>query len=156
MIMSIEEHIAKSLIDNDLSLACAESCSGGLLSHRLTNIPGSSSFLKASIVAYSNEAKEKILKVSTDLLKKNGAVSDPTAIAMAKGARIIFKADFGVAITGIAGPDGGTKAKPVGLVFIAINTPFESICHKCQFEGSRLEIKKQATTHALEMLENFL
>lgn len=154
--MTLEQKVARLLIKQGKTLAIGESCSGGLLSHRLTNVPGSSRFLKAALVTYSNEAKSKLLKVPQALLKKHGAVSEQTALMMAKGARTLMKSDFGLSITGIAGPDGGSKTKPVGLTFIALSTPHESLCLKCTFKGSRHQIKSKSTTQALKLLLNFL
>jgi nicotinamide-nucleotide amidase len=154
--MLIEEKVAKSLINTKKTLSIAESCTGGLLSNRLTNIPGSSDFLKLALVAYSNEAKIKFLKVPQATIRKHGAVSTQVAIAMAQGARKSLKTDFGIGITGIAGPSGGTKAKPVGLTFIAICTEIEMLCLECVFVGSRKSIKTQAATRALRSLYEFL
>jgi len=138
------------------TLAIAESCTGGHLANRLTNIPGSSNFLKVAIIAYSNEAKFKLLKIPHSVINKRGAVSTQTAIAMAKGVRCILNTDFGMSVTGIAGPTGGTKAKPVGLTYIAVCTKLETLCLECQFSGTRTRIKSQATTQALRLLEEFL
>jgi len=154
--MRIEEKVAKALIKSGKTLSIAESCTGGLMAHRLTNIPGASSFLKVAIVTYSNESKAKLLKIPSTTLKKYGAVSSETAIAMAKGALKLFKTDFGIAITGIAGPDGATKTKPIGLVFIAVYTNLEMLCLECNFQGTRTSIKQQATTQALRLLYEFL
>ncbi|MCK5579936.1 MAG: CinA family protein [Candidatus Omnitrophica bacterium] len=154
--MKIEEKVAELLTTKKKTLSIAESCTGGLLTHRLTNIPGSSNFIKFGIVTYCNEAKTKFLKIPEMLLKKKGAVCEEVAELMAKGVRKINKTDFGIGITGIAGPDGGTKAKPVGLVYMAVDTGVETLCLKCQFEGSRTEIKKQATEQALKLLSEFL
>ncbi len=154
--MRTEEKIAQLLIKQKKTLAIAESCTGGLLSNRITNIPGSSNFLQVTVVAYSNQAKIKLLNVDEKDIKKYGAVSHQIAIAMAEGVRNIFKTDFGIGITGIAGPDGATKKKPVGLVYIAINTPIETLCVKCIFEGKRTTIKSKATTQALRLLSEFL
>lgn len=154
--MQTEKKVALKLIKQKLTLALAESCSGGLVSHRLTNISGSSCFLKAGIVAYSNEAKIKILKVPSSLIKQFGAVSHETACAMAKGVRKVFKTDFGIAITGIAGPTGGTKTKPVGLTFIAVSSKEKVECIECRFKGNRLQIKTKAADEALNLLWTFL
>lgn len=154
--MSKEEQIAHLLIKSKKTLSIAESCTGGLLANRLSNVPGSSNFLKMALVAYSNEAKTKILKVPGSVLSKYGAVSAQTAIAMTKGVRNLLKTDFGIGITGIAGPTGGTKNKPVGLVYIAVRTDTETLCLECQFQGSRRSIKSQATTQALRLLHEFL
>ena len=154
--MRKEQQIAHLLIDARKTLAIAESCTGGLLTNRLTNIPGSSDFLKLALVAYSNEAKTKILKIPQSTIRKYGAVSTQTAIALAKGIQKILKTDFGIGITGIAGPTGGTKTKPVGLVYIAVCTDMETLCLECQFRGTRTSIKSQAATQALRLLHEFL
>lgn len=154
--MKPELKVAQALTAQRKTLAIAESCTGGLLSHRLTNIPGSSNFLKFGLVAYSNETKTKLLKISPIVLKTYGAVSQPVAMAMAKGVRRLQKTDFGVGITGIAGPTGATKKKPIGLIYIAINNNKETLCLECHFHGNRTRIKSQATTQALDMLLEFL
>lgn len=154
--MKIEKKVAISLIEQKQTLALAESCTGGLLGHRLTNIPGSSAFLKGGVVAYSNAAKSSLLKIPADFIKKHGAVSNPVAVAMAQGARKCLKADFGIGITGIAGPDGGSLRKPVGTVFIAISTQLEDLCLHCKFDGSRLGIKTKAASRAFKLLLEFL
>ena len=154
--MRIEEKVAESLINTKKTLAIAESCTGGLLANRLTNIPGSSNFLKLALVAYSNEAKIKLLKVPQASIRKYGAVSTQVAISMAQGVQKSLKTDFGIGITGIAGPTGGTKAKPIGLTFIAVSTKIEILCLKCHFRGSRKNIKTQAATQALRLLHEFL
>ncbi|MFA5059899.1 MAG: CinA family protein [Candidatus Omnitrophota bacterium] len=150
--MKIEEKIARFLIQKKKTLSVAESCTGGLVSHRLTNITGSSQFLKAAIVVYSNESKIKFLKVSFQTLKKYGAVSQQTALQMVKGIRKSLKTDYAVAITGIAGPSGGTKAKPVGLVFIAASSAKKTVVMKKTFQGNRLRIKSSAASAALHLL----
>lgn len=154
--MRPEEKIAKLLIKEKKTLSVAESCTGGLVAHRLTNISGSSDFLKIGVVAYSNDTKIKILKVPSKLIRGYGAVSPEVAIAMAKGVRKIHQTDFGVGITGIAGPSGGTKTKPVGLVFICIQTQTETLCIECRFRGNRSSVKTQAATQALKLLQEFL
>lgn len=112
--------IAEYLIKNNLTAATAESCTGGLLSSRFTDISGSSGFIKANFVTYANEAKQEYLNVSKDILDKFGAVSEECAFAMAKGLQERTQCDLAVCTTGIAGPTGGTKDKPVGLIFIAV------------------------------------
>ena len=154
--MQLEKKIAQQLIKQKKTLAIAESCTGGLLSHRLTNIPGSSKFLMVTVVTYSNAAKTKFLKVPSAVLKKHGAVSRQVSELMARGIRQHFKTDFGIGITGIAGPDGGSTAKPVGLTFIALSTPTKVISKECRFKGNRLSNKRQATTQALKLLQRFL
>jgi len=154
--MLLEEKCARLLLQKKKTLAIAESCTGGLLTHRLTNIPGSSNFLKVGLVVYSNESKIKILKISPHSIKTHGAVSSNVALKMAEKARIFFSTDFGISITGIAGPSGGSKRKPKGLTFIAIATPLERLCLRCQFAGTRIKIKLQAVNQALQLLKLFL
>ena len=154
--MKLEEQIGEALLNQNKTLSIAESCTGGLLSHRLTNVPGSSGYLLSAIICYSNEAKTKLVRVPTQLIEKHGAVSEEVALAMAKGVRTLQNSDFGIGITGIAGPTGGTSQKPIGLTFIAVATAQEELCFKCHFEGSRLEIKKKASTQALNLIKEFL
>ncbi len=153
--MLIEKKISQILIQKKLTLAIAESCTGGLLTHRLTNIPGSSDFLKVGIIAYSNQTKIKLLKISPKVIEKYGSVSNPVAIAMAQGVQKIHQTDFGISITGIAGPNGGSSAKPVGLTYIALSAKTKTICQKFIFKGNRLQIKSQAAIKALQLLLNY-
>jgi len=139
-----------------MTLGIAESCTGGLVSHRLTNIPGSSHFLKVGIIAYSNEAKKRLLGVKAHLLRNFGAVSAEVAQAMAKGIQNKFKCDFGIGITGIAGPTGATQTKPVGLVYIAASCGTKTIIKKFLLKGNRLSVKSQAATNALKLLLKLL
>jgi PncC family amidohydrolase len=104
-------------------LAVAESCTGGLVSHRITDVPGSSAYYQGSVTSYSNEVKERVLHVKRDTLERYGAVSEQAAREMAQGVRDVLHADVGLAVTGVAGPDGGTPEKPVGLVYIALAAP---------------------------------
>ena len=150
--MRLEKKVAQHFILNQKTLSLAESCTGGLIGDHLTNIAGASAFFLLGIVAYDNAAKTKILGVSPALFKKHGAVSEPVAAAMAQGARKILNTDYGLSITGIAGPGGGSQAKPVGLVFIAISSKGETTVKKFLFKGSRLVIKKSACQRALKML----
>ena len=154
--MRPEEKLARILIARKKTIAIAESCSGGLLSHTLTNIPGSSSFFHLGIIAYDNAAKVKLLKVPPTMIKKHGAVSSAVAQAMADAVRGILKSDYGIAITGIAGPGGFTKTKPLGLTFIAVSTPAKTIVLRYVFEGNRLDNKKSAAQAALRILEGIL
>ena len=154
--MLIEKKVARILISSRKTLSVAESCTGGLLTHRLTNIPGSSQFLKTGFIVYSNDAKIKFLKIPPKILQIFGAVSEQTALAMAKMVRKISKTDIGLAITGIAGPAGGTRTKPVGLTFIAVSTPKQTQCREYHFKGTRTQIKSQAATQALRLLSHFL
>lgn len=154
--MTTEENIIRLLKAQKLTLSCAESCTGGLLSHRLTQVPGSSDVFKGAIVAYHNEIKEMALKVPHNILKNHGAVSSKVAIHMAKGIQKRFKSDYGIGITGIAGPSGGNKRKPVGLCFIAVSRGIETLCLECSFKGKRSNIKRQASSQALKLLKEFL
>lgn len=154
--MRLEQKVAQRLIANRKTLAIAESCTGGLVVNRLTNISGSSQFLKLGIIAYSNAAKIKLLGVPKAVIRRYGAVSEQTALAMAKAVQRILKTDFGVGITGIAGPTGATRAKPVGMTYIAIHTGLETLCLQYLFEGNRAGIKSRAATQALRLLDEFL
>jgi PncC family amidohydrolase len=154
--MRLEEKVAQTLLKRRKTLSVAESCTGGLLTHRLTNISGSSGFLMATVVSYSNASKTKILRVPSALIRTHGAVSLAVAERMAQGVRRLLNTDFAVAITGIAGPTGGTKEKPVGLVFIAVAGRGKVICDRNIFKGSRLRVKEQAAERALKLLEQFI
>jgi PncC family amidohydrolase len=143
--------IAKHLLSSQKTLATAESCTGGLIAHTLTNIPGSSTWFTGGIIAYANRIKTALLGVPSALLKKHGAVSAPVAKAMAQGARKRLKTSFAIATTGIAGPTGATPGKPVGLVFISVASSQKTITRRFIFKGSRSRIKKQAANKALSM-----
>ena len=150
--MRLEQKIFKEFIHSAKTLSLAESCTGGLIGHRLTNIAGASAFFLLGIIAYDNAAKTKILGVPSVLFKKYGAVSKPVASAMAQGVRKILKTDYGLSVTGIAGPGGASRNKPIGLVFIAVSTRQKTIVKKFLFKGTRLAIKNQACQTALKML----
>ena len=154
--MLIESSIAHRLTADHATISLAESCTGGRLSDRLTNIPGSSSFFVGSIIAYSNAVKTKLLDVSPALIKRHGAVSSAVAAQMASGIRRRFKTSYGIAITGIAGPSGGSAKKPVGLTYIAASSGKKTVCLKYRFNGSRTSIKNQAATKALQLLKDML
>ncbi len=151
---SLEKSVVELLKANDLTVTCAESCTGGLLSARLINVPGVSELYKVGMVTYSNKAKRRFLGVKKSTLQKYGAVSDKTAEEMAKGAAMQFKADAAVAVTGIAGPDGGTEEKPVGLVYIACCVKGKSVVKKYQFSGNREKVREQAVSAALVLLRS--
>ena len=154
--MRIEEKIARLLKARKATLSVAESCSGGLLADRLTNIPGSSDYFWLGLVTYHNKAKMKFLKIPASVLQQHGAVSEEVAVRMAKGVRRLLKTDFGIGITGIAGPGGGSKNKPVGLTFIAVAASPKTCCVQYRFKGRRRKIKQQAATQALQLLLKFL
>jgi len=152
LLASLAENALTSLKQLKKTLAVSESCTGGLLSMLLTEWPGSSSVFIGGLCAYSNTIKENILGVSRNLLLNFGAVSEDVALEMAKRTKKIFVADYAISITGIAGPGGGTLAKPVGTVFHGVSTPHGSFtCHNV-FAGTRSEVRKHAARFALEVL----
>lgn len=148
----IEEVIGKSLTRKKWTLAIAESCTGGQISRRITGVPGSSRYFLGGIVAYRNRIKTELLGVPKATLFSEGAVSSQTALAMAKGVCRRFNARLGIAVTGIAGPGGGTRRKPVGLVYLAICGPGRCQAWKELFTGDREQIQERATQKALEYL----
>jgi len=145
--------VHKLLLKKGKTLAIAESCTGGLLSSLLTKNSGASKYLKLGVVAYSNEAKQAILRVPHAVILRHGAVSRETAVIMAKNVRRIAKVDFGIAITGIAGPKGASGYKPVGRVFIAVSSPKETTCVKSLFKGKRIAIQRESARKALRLLK---
>ncbi len=150
---SLEAYLAKRLIQKRKTVAVAESCTGGLLSKRLTDTSGASAYFLGSIIAYQNHVKEKFLSVPHQILKTYGAVSGETALQMARSARDRFKSDFGISVTGIAGPGGGSSQKPVGLVWIALAAQKNrKMVRKFNFVGDRTRIRRLATERALWML----
>ncbi len=153
---TLESAAGKLLLKKNLSLALAESCTGGLVSNRITNVPGSSRYFKTGAITYSNDSKIKELGVPADLIKEHGAVSRQAAVKMAKGILKKSGADYAIALTGIAGPAGGGKKKPVGLVYIALANRRKVICAEKRFIGNRMDIKLQASTAALDMLRKAL
>ncbi len=148
----IEGVIIRLLAKRGQTLALAESCTGGCLAHRLTNVPGASVVFPGGVVAYSNAVKGKFLGVRVETLAAHGAVSGAVAREMAEGARKRFGADFGIGITGIAGPGGGTKDKPVGTVFIALAGAFETRVERKMNPFKRERFKEITARQALEML----
>jgi nicotinamide-nucleotide amidase len=148
----VEEAVVRQLTKRRQTLALAESCTGGRIADRITNVPGASKIFPGGLVAYSNAAKRKFLGVRAETLARHGAVSAAVAREMAEGAREKFGADFAIAVTGIAGPTGGTKAKPVGTVFIALaGAPGTVVEHKLNPCG-REQFKDVTAQQALEML----
>jgi nicotinamide-nucleotide amidase len=152
----LEEVVGRYLRQQGKTLAVAESCSGGLICHRLTNIPGSSDYFQGGIVTYSNQAKMDLLGVAPATLERHGAVSPDTAAAMAVGVKKLFRADYGIAVTGIAGPTGGTPTKPVGLVFLGLAGPQGVSTRRCQFPGDRDMVKTLTGENALDWLRREL
>jgi nicotinamide-nucleotide amidase len=152
----IEAAVGRSLTEKKQTLSVAESCTGGLITHRLTNVAGSSNYLIAGVIAYAYEAKVIALGVTWDTLNRHGAVSEQTAVAMAKGVRERFGATLGLSITGIAGPGGGTPDKPVGLTYIAIVTDSAEFIERHVWQGDRVSNKELSAQAALEMLNRYL
>lgn len=151
----LEEIVGKMLQKTQKTLSIAESCTGGLLADRITDVPGSSKYFKIGTILYSNEAKNQILRIPLKIVKKYGAVSRQVAILMAKNIRLLSKTDLGIGITGIAGPSGATGKKPVGLVYIAASSNEKTICKQFHFLGQRHIIKYKATQAALNMIRQF-
>lgn len=150
------KRVSDLLKQKNLTVATAESCTGGFFAHILTNISGSSDYFNKGVVSYSNEAKIDLLDVSEDLLQKYGAVSEQVAKVMAESVRTKSKVDIGISTTGIAGPTGGTNDKPVGLVYIAVSIADDTIVKKFQFSGERLQNKESTCNAALQMLLDIL
>lgn len=148
----MQKIIAEALTEKKLTIAVAESCTGGLISSSLTNIPGSSKYFMFGIVAYSNDVKIRILHVLEETILKHGAVSKETALEMANNVRHLAKTNIGLGITGIAGPSGGEPLKPVGTVFISVAVGHRLYFKKFIFKGGRLKIRKAATEAALKIL----
>lgn len=154
-------HLAKDVLvaakAGGKRVVTAESCTGGLISGCLTAIPGSSSAFEGGLVTYSDESKISLLGVPRDAITEHGAVSDVVASAMAEGALALSGADVAISITGIAGPDGGTKAKPVGLVYMALaQTGRDALVKRYVFAGTRTDVRRAAVGAALELLLNAL
>lgn len=151
-----QEVVGKLFLETGLSIGLAESCTGGLIAARLTNVPGCSDYVMGGVVSYSNEMKEEVLGVPGKILDRYGAVSKETAVAMADGIRSLAKTDLGLAVTGIAGPGGGTPAKPVGLVYIALSAPDSTCCREYRFPGERPAVRQGTVNAALNMVRHYL
>ncbi len=152
----LEEEIAILLKERGLTIAIAESSTGGLISHLITNVPGSSDYYKGTVVAYDNEVKVKILGVKRETLEEHKSVSYETAEEMAQGVRKALDTDIGLSDTGIAGPTGGTPERPVGLFYIGISSRQGNQVREHIFQGDRLENKRSAAEAALAMLKEHL
>ena len=148
--------VSTLLKKHNLKVSTAESCTGGLIAHSLTNIAGSSNYFNHAIIAYSNNAKINLLNISMNSLKKYGAVSKEVAKEMAYNVRTIFNDDIGISTTGIAGPTGGTLEKPVGLVYIGVSNKDKTIVKKFLFSGDRLQNKVSTCNTALNMVFDIL
>lgn len=147
-----EERLVKLLIEKGKKVSTAESCTGGLVAKRITSVSGSSACFDLGVVTYANEQKMNILGVSGESLENFGAVSKEVALQMSEGAKRISGADFAVGITGLAGPGGGSKEKPVGLVYISIKSDKSHYAEKFIFSGSRDEVRLKASEEALCMV----
>ena len=156
---SVEEWLGAYLNDKGWRIATAESCTGGLIASRITDVSGSSAYFEQGFITYSNEAKMALLGVSKDIVATEGgpgAVSEACARAMADGVRAATGSEIGLSVTGIAGPTGGSAEKPVGTVYMAVATSFGTTCRHYVFEGSRLEVKAQTAQAALDMARDAL
>ena len=152
----LEAVVGGLLVDRGLRIGVAESCTGGLIASRLTDVPGSSRYVDQAVVVYSNEAKTQLLDVPADLIREHGAVSEPVGLAMADGIKAKARASVGVAVTGIAGPSGGTPEKPVGTVVVAAVTDNDRRVRTFRFFGEREQVKFQASQAALDMVRRML
>jgi len=153
---SLENKIGPYLVERDQKVVFAESCTGGLIGHRVTNIPGASAYYLGSIMAYAYEAKVQWLDVSWDTLEKYGAVSREVVLEMARGVRKALKADIGLSVSGIAGPDGGMVGKPVGTTWIGLSTPDGEWARHFCWDGDRLENKNYSADAVLQFLLDYL
>lgn len=156
MTEEIEVQIVRLLTERGETLALAESCTGGYIAHLVTNVPGASVVFPGGFVTYSNEAKRKFVGVSPDTLARHGAVSEPVAREMAEGARRVSGTDYGLAVTGIAGPDGGSAEKPVGTVFIAAADSRETVIRRQFNPGERVAFKEATARQALQQLRDLI
>jgi nicotinamide-nucleotide amidase len=152
----LEDTIGRMLTERKLTLAVAESCTGGLIADRITNVSGSSAYFERGVVAYSNRSKTELLKVPPALIDRYGAVSKEVAEAMAKGVRTVSNTDIGISTTGVAGPTGGSEEKPVGLVWIGYSDAHETLALKFMFGDIRVRTKERAAAAALELLRRRL
>jgi PncC family amidohydrolase len=153
---SIAEAIGRLLTARGQTLALAESCTGGLIGHLITEVPGSSAYFLGSAVTYAYQAKELLLGVPHDTIVTFGVVSEPVSQAMASGVRRVLSADIGVAVTGIAGPGGATPNKPVGLTYVALSAPGYQVCRRFVWPGDRSGNKLSSAMAALELLKEYL
>jgi nicotinamide-nucleotide amidase len=148
--------VGELLTEMNLSVAIAESCTGGFIAHTLTNVAGSSAYMQGGVVAYSNEVKEQLLGVRSNTLIEHGAVSEQTACEMAEGVRRALHADLGLSTTGILGPGGGSVEKPVGTVWVGLSTHEKTFAVSFHFGKDRFRNKERTLTAALNLLRRFL
>ena len=145
------EILFHNCLEKKLTITTAESCTGGMIASSIVSVSGSSAIFKSSVVTYSNEMKSKILNIPSTLINENGAVSKVIAYTMAYNVLDLMNSDFSIAVTGIAGPSGGSKKKPVGLVYIGIGTKKNIITKKYLFKGNRLKVRQETTLEALKL-----
>lgn len=153
---NIAETIGRLLTSRGLTLAVAESCTGGLVGHLITEVPGSSAYFLGSAVTYAYQAKEQMLSVPHEIIVEHGVVSEAVALSMASGVRRSLGADVGIAVTGIAGPGGATVTKPVGLTYIALSAEGYETCRRFVWTGGRSANKRSSARAALELLREWL
>lgn len=153
---NMEEVVGRLLLEKNLSISVAESCTGGLIGHRLTSVPGSSSYFHGGVVVYSNQSKVDLLRVDARTLETHGAVSERTVEEMARGVKDRIKTDLGLAVTGIAGPDGGTRQKPVGTVHIGLAARNKTFSREYRFWGNRGQVKLNSSMMALDWVRRHL
>lgn len=144
------------LKENNLTISTAESCTGGMIASAITNVSGASGFFGTGVVTYSNVAKMKLISVNKETLEMYGAVSEQTAKEMAEGVLALGEADVSVAVTGIAGPTGGTPEKPVGLVYIGVSGKYGTYAYKNNFSGNRDDVRQQTVERAFELVYDYL
>jgi PncC family amidohydrolase len=155
-VVKLEERLGILLREKGLNIALAESCTGGLIASRITDIPGASDYFEAGVVVYSNQAKQRFLSVPEQSIQSHGAVSKEVAKKMAEGVRQATGTDIGLSITGIAGPAGGSPEKPVGTVYIGLSAKAGILVRRFQFSGDRLDIKEKSANEALQLAIDFL
>ena len=153
---NMEEVVGRLLLEKNLSISVAESCTGGLIGHRLTSVPGSSSYFHGGVVVYSNQSKVDLLRVDARTLETHGAVSERTVEEMARGVKDRIKTDLGLAVTGIAGPDGGTRQKPVGTVHVGLAARDKTFSREYRFWGNRGQVKLNSSMMALDWVRRYL
>lgn len=156
MAKEIQNVLSDLLTKYKKTISVAESCTGGVISCMITNVPGSSIYFPGSIIAYSNHAKMDLLKIPERIIQEDGAVSRSCAVALAKNIRTLLRTNIGLGVTGIAGPNGGSVTKPIGSVYIAVNDGGKTICKLFRFEGDRSQVRQKASTAALKMVTELI
>jgi PncC family amidohydrolase len=151
-LVSLAERLQSTALERGLTVGTAESCTGGLIGHALTSIPGSSVYYRGGVISYSDQLKVELLGVPADVLERHGAVSEQVALAMARGARHRLGVDHAMSVTGIAGPDGGTRAKPVGLTYVAVAGPTREEVRRHLWNGDRTANKGYSAAAAMQLL----